>query len=62
VLGVGGAYAALVAVYKSTLDQLVPVPVTQLVSLAVGLPLAAAAAGWCLAGRTPSSFSRQALD
>jgi putative ABC transport system permease protein len=62
VLGIGGAYAALMAVYKSTLYKLVPVPVEQLVSLAVGLPLAAAVAGWCLAGRTPSSFSRQALD
>jgi putative ABC transport system permease protein len=62
VLGTTGAYVALVAAFHSDLDLLVPVPVGNLVSLAVGLPLAATVAGWLLAGKEPSTFHRQALD
>ena len=40
----------------------VPVPATDLIILAVGLPVAAALAGWLLAGREPRSFARQALE
>jgi putative ABC transport system permease protein len=65
VLGVGlgtvGAYLALGAAYHSDLGELVPVPAADLLLLAVGLPVLAAAAGWLLAGREPRSFSRQAL-
>jgi putative ABC transport system permease protein len=62
VLGVGGAYLALVAAYHADLAQLVPPPTLELIGLVVGLPLAAAAAGWVLAGREPERFARQALD
>jgi putative ABC transport system permease protein len=62
VLGLTGAYLALVASYHADLGRLVPVPVGQLVPLAIGTPLAAAAVGWLLAGREPRSFARQELE
>jgi putative ABC transport system permease protein len=61
-LGTSAAYLALVAVYHADLTQLLPVPLGQLVPLVVGLPLAATAAGWLLAGREPRAIARQALD
>jgi putative ABC transport system permease protein len=61
-LGAAGAYAALMAAYRSDLGDLTPVPIGHLLSLAIGLPLLAAAAGWTLAGREPRSFARQQLD
>ena len=54
VLGVAGAYVALIAAYHADLAQLVPPPTLNLIGLVVGLPLAAAAAGWVLAGREPA--------
>ena len=45
VLGTSGAYIALVAAFHSELDQLAPLPLAQLVPLAVGLPATAAIAG-----------------
>jgi putative ABC transport system permease protein len=62
VLGVAGAYVALIAAYHADLAQLVPPPILNLIELVVGLPLAAAAAGWLLAGRDPTRYARQALD
>jgi putative ABC transport system permease protein len=62
VLGTAGAYIALAAGYHDELGKLVPVPVAHLSVIVVGLPLAAAAAGWLLAGREPRGVSRQALD
>lgn len=61
-LGITGAYLALVAGYHSDLSQLVPVPWIQLVTIAVGVPILATAAGWLLAGREPHAFSRQTFD
>ena len=61
-LGIVGAYVVLIASYRTTLDVLVPVPVLPLLTLAVGLPVAAGAAGWCCAGREPPAISRRALD
>jgi putative ABC transport system permease protein len=61
-LGTAGAYAALIAAYRSELGELTPVPLAHLGSLAAGLPLVAALAGWVLAGREPRSFARQQLD
>ena len=52
-LGVAGAYLALAATYHDDLGYLGRVPVIPLVLIVVGLPLAAAAAGWLLAGREP---------
>jgi putative ABC transport system permease protein len=53
VLGIAGTYAALVAGYSDDLTRLGAVPVPQLVTLAAGLPLVAALAGYLLAGPTP---------
>ena len=61
-LGTGAAYVALVAAFHADLGLLVPLPVGELVALAVGLPVAATIAGWLLAGREPRTFARQALD
>jgi putative ABC transport system permease protein len=62
VLGTSGAYLALVAAYHTDLDRLVPLPLIDLLLIAVGLPLAASAIGWVLAGSEPRTFSRQALE
>jgi putative ABC transport system permease protein len=62
VLGTTGAYVALVAAYRSQLSRLWPLPAAELLWLAVGVPVAAASAGWLLAGREPRTFARQALD
>jgi putative ABC transport system permease protein len=61
-LGLTGAYLALVASYRTDLGQLAPIPFGQLVPLAVGTPLAAAAVGWLLGGREPRAFARQELE
>ena len=61
-LGLGGAYLALVASYHADLGRLVPVPLAQLLPLAIGTPLLAAAVGWLLAGREPRTFARQELE
>jgi putative ABC transport system permease protein len=61
-LGLAGAYLALVASYHADLGRLVPVPLAQLLPLAIGTPLLAAAVGWLLAGREPRSFARQELE
>ncbi|MCU1456638.1 MAG: hypothetical protein JWL73_730, partial [Actinomycetia bacterium] len=62
VLGTVGAYVALLAAFRTDLGRLAPVPVVSLLTLVVGLPLAATAAGWLLAGREPRTFARQDLD
>ncbi|MCU1486778.1 MAG: hypothetical protein JWN67_3524 [Actinomycetia bacterium] len=62
VLGAGGAYLALLAAYHADLGRLASPPVTQLLELAIGMPLVASTAGWLLAGREPRTFARQALD
>jgi putative ABC transport system permease protein len=59
VLATGGAYIALVAAYRSDLARLASPPVGNLLLLAIGLPAIAAAAGWALAGREPTSVARQ---
>jgi putative ABC transport system permease protein len=57
-LGTAGAYAAVVAGYSHDLAPLGRVPVVHLLVILVGLPLAAATAGWVLAGREPPSLTR----
>ena len=61
-LGVAGAYLGLGALHIDHLDELTPVPVIHLVALGLGVPVLAAAAGWLLAGRSPSWLARQPLD
>jgi putative ABC transport system permease protein len=61
-LGVSGAYVALIATYHDDLDYLGRIPVLPLLFIVVGLPLTAAAAGWLLAGRQPSTIARRVLE
>jgi len=58
-LGTVGAYTALVAGYSHDLAPLGRVPIVHLAVVLVGLPVAAAVAGWLLSGREPSVLARQ---
>jgi putative ABC transport system permease protein len=61
-LGVAGAYLALAATYSDDLGYLGRIPVLPLALMVVGVPLTAAAAGWLLAGRQPSTIARAAIE
>jgi putative ABC transport system permease protein len=61
-LGTACAYLTLVAGFRGDIGDLTPVPVTHLAMIAAGTPLAAAAAGWLLAGREPRVIARQLID
>jgi len=61
-LGSAAAYLALAAGHRSDIGVLSRVPVLDLTITIVGVPIAAALAGWILAGHKPSSIARQALD
>jgi len=62
ILGVAGAYVVLLATYYDDLGYLGRVPVLYLALAVVGLPVAAAAAGWLLAGREPPAIARTAIE
>ena len=62
VLGVGGAYTALIAGYSDHLHPLTRVPWIHLAVIVISLPVVAGLGGWLLAGREPEGFARQALD
>jgi putative ABC transport system permease protein len=62
VLGVIGAYLGLGGAYARHLDRLGDVPVANLLTALIGVPILAGAVGWCLGGREPPSFARPALD
>ena len=61
-LGVAGAYAALTATYHDDLAYLGHVPIAYLAVAVAGVPLAAAAAGWLLAGREPPAIARAVIE
>ena len=72
-LGLAGAVLGTVAAYVAAigyswdnqldgLSELKSVPTTSLLLILVGMPLAAAAAGWLLAGREPGAMARQPLE
>jgi putative ABC transport system permease protein len=61
-LGVAGAYVAMAAVYHDELGYLSDVPFLYLALAVVGVPLAAAAAGWLLAGREPPAIARAVIE
>lgn len=61
-LGAGGAYVFLVAMYRSDLGALTPLPIGPLVVLVVGVPVVATVGGWLLAGREPATVARRLLD
>ena len=61
-LGVAGAYVVLLATYYDDLGYLSSVPVLYLALAVVGVPSAAAAAGWLVAGREPSTIARPVIN
>jgi len=61
-LGVAGAYVVLLAIYHDDLRHLSSVPLSYLAVAVVGLPLAASAAGWLLAGREPPTIARSVVE
>jgi putative ABC transport system permease protein len=61
-LGVAGAYVVLAALYYDDLGYLSNVPVLYLGAAVIGVPLAAAAAGWLLAGREPPAIARSVIE
>jgi putative ABC transport system permease protein len=66
VLGTVAAYAAAIGYsWDNKLDglsELTSVPTTSLLLILVGMPLAAAVAGWLLAGREPAAIARQPVE
>jgi putative ABC transport system permease protein len=60
------AYAAAIGyAWDNKLDrlsELTSVPTTSLVLILVGMPLAAAAGGWLLAGREPAAIAHQPME
>jgi putative ABC transport system permease protein len=62
VLGVAGAYVVMLALYHDDLGYLKDVPALYLVLAVVGVPLAATAAGWLLAGREPPAIARTVIE
>ncbi len=61
-LGVAGAYIVLTATFHDDLGYLSHVPVLYLALAVIGLPLAATAAGWLLAGREPPAIARTVIE
>jgi putative ABC transport system permease protein len=66
VVGIVGGYLAAIGFFRSNsldgLSSLTSIPVTNLLVILVGMPLAAVVLGWLLAGRDPSSIGRQPLE
>jgi hypothetical protein len=60
------AYAAAIGYsWDNQLDglsELTSVPITSLLLILVGMPLAAAVAGWLLAGREPDAIAHQPTE
>jgi putative ABC transport system permease protein len=61
-LGVAGAYVVLLATYYDDLGYLSSVPVQYLALAVIGVPLAAACAGWLVAGREPPAIARRVIE
>jgi putative ABC transport system permease protein len=66
VVGVVGGYLAAIGFFRSNsldgLSSLTSIPVTNLLIILVGMPLAATVLGWLLAGRDPAGLARQPLE
>jgi putative ABC transport system permease protein len=61
-LGLAGAYVALAATYLDDLGYLSRIPMLYLALMVLGVPWAAIAAGWLLAGREPPAIARPAIE
>ena len=66
VVGTVGGYLAAIGFFRSNsldgLSSLTSIPVTNLLVILVGMPVAAAVLGWLLAGRDPAGIGRQPLE
>jgi putative ABC transport system permease protein len=66
VVGIIGGYLAAIGFFRSNsldgLSSLTSIPVTNLLVILVGMPLAAMVLGWLLGGRDPAGISRQPLE
>ena len=62
VLGIIGAYLGLGGAYAHHLDRLGDIPLANLLTALIGVPVLACAVGWCLGGREPRTFARPALE
>jgi putative ABC transport system permease protein len=66
VVGIVGGYLAAIGFFRSNsldgLSSLTSIPVTNLLVILVGMPLAATLLGWLLAGRDSGSIARQPLE
>jgi putative ABC transport system permease protein len=61
-LRVAGTYVVLTATYYDDLGYLSHVPVFYPALAVVGVPMAATAAGWLVAGREPPAIARRAIE
>src|SRR5512133_3652793 len=61
-IGVAGAYVVLLATFYDDLGYLSSVPYQFLALAVIGVPLAAALAGWFIAGREPSAIARTVIE
>jgi putative ABC transport system permease protein len=66
VVGIVGGYLAAIGFFRSNsldaLSSLTSIPISNLLIILVGMPLAATVLGWLLAGRDPSGLGRQPLE
>jgi putative ABC transport system permease protein len=66
VVGIVGGYLAAIGFFRTNsldgLSSLRSIPVTNLLVILVGMPLAATVLGWLLAGRDPAGVARQPLE
>jgi putative ABC transport system permease protein len=66
VIGIIGGYLAAIGFFRSNqldgLSSLSSIPVTNLLVILVGMPVAATVIGWLAAGREPAGVSRQPLE
>jgi putative ABC transport system permease protein len=66
VVGITGGYLAAIGFFRSNspdgLSSLTSIPVTNLLVILVGMPIAATVLGWLLGGRDPAGIARQPLE
>jgi len=66
VVGIAGGYLAAIGFFRSNsldgLSSLTSIPLTNLLVILAGMPLAATVLGWLLAGRDPGGIARQPLE
>ena len=61
-LGTAAAYLGLVAAFGYDLHALHRIPVVELVTIAIGVPLVATVVAWLISGREPADLGRQPME